>query len=178
VLFTETELKGVFIVDIEPRQDNRGLFARTFCVREFEQHGLAPAVAQCNLSVTYKKGTIRGMHYLVPPSQEAKLVRCISGAIHDVVIDMRSDSPTYTAYIDVELTGDNRRALYVPPMFAHGFQTLTDDVEIIYQMSDFYAPEYERGLRFDDPSLNIRWPLPVTEISEKDAQWPYLTPRK
>jgi dTDP-4-dehydrorhamnose 3,5-epimerase len=174
VLFGETEIKGAFIIDIEPYQDNRGLFARTFCAREFEQHGLTPAVAQCNLSVTYKKGTIRGMHYLLPPARETKLVRCVRGAIYDVVIDMRPDSPTYTSHISVELSADNRRALYIPEMLAHGFQTLTDDAEVIYQMSDFYMPGYERGLRYDDPIFNIQWPLPLTEISEKDAAWPYL----
>lgn len=174
MLFTETELKGVYIVDIEPRPDHRGFFARTFCVREFESVGLRPAVAQCNLSFTYKMGTVRGMHYLAPPATEAKLVRCVRGAIYDVVIDTRPDSPTYKSHISVELTAENRRALYIPETLAHGFQTLTDDVEVIYQMSDFYAPAYERGLRYDDPALNIQWPLPVSEISEKDASWPYL----
>ncbi len=171
---TETTLKGVFIVDLEPRQDSRGLFARTFCVREFEALGLRTAIAQCNLSVTYRRGTIRGMHYLAPPAAEAKLVRCVRGAIFDVVVDMHPDSASFASHISVELTAENRRALYVPEMVAHGFQTLTDDVEVIYQMSDFYAPECERGLRYDDPALNIQWPLPVTEISDKDASWPYL----
>lgn len=172
--FIETALKGAYFVDLETRHDDRGYFARTFCAREFEEHGLQAVVAQCNLSVSYQKGTLRGIHYLSPPAQEAKLVRVSRGAIYDVIIDLRPDSPTYYQHIAVELTAQNRRALYVPPLFAHGFQTLADDTEVLYQMSDFYAPGLERGLRYDDPALNIRWPLPVTVISEKDASWPYL----
>lgn len=172
--FTETALKGAFLVDLETRHDDRGYFARTFCAREFEEHGLQAAVAQCNLSVSYQAGTLRGMHYLASPAQEAKLVRVCRGAIYDVIIDLRPDSPTYCRHIAVELTDRNRRALYVPPSFAHGFQTLTDDAEVLYQMSDFYTPGLERGLRYDDPAFNIQWPLPVSVISEKDASWRYL----
>ncbi|MBI5667974.1 MAG: dTDP-4-dehydrorhamnose 3,5-epimerase [Chloroflexi bacterium] len=173
--FTETVLKGAYLIDLETRHDDRGYFARTFCAHEFEEHGLHTVVAQCNLSVSYRKGTLRGMHYLAPPSQEAKLVRVCRGAIYDVIVDLRPDSPTYRQHIAVELTARNRRALYVPPLFAHGFQTLDDDTEVFYQMSDFYAPGQERGMRYDDPALKIQWPLPVSVISEKDASWPYLS---
>ena len=174
MLFTETALKGAYIIDLELKHDSRGFFARTFCAREFEEHGLLPAVAQCNLSYNTQKGTLRGMHYLTPPAGETKLVRVSRGVIYDVIVDMRPDSPTYRQHIAVELTADNRRALYIPQMFAHGFQTLADDTEVLYQMSDFYVPGYERGLRHDDPTLGIAWPLPVTQISEKDTAWPLL----
>jgi dTDP-4-dehydrorhamnose 3,5-epimerase len=178
VQFTQIDLPGAYLVNLEPRSDHRGYFARTFCAREFEEHGLNPAIAQCNLSFTHKKGTIRGMHYLVPPARESKLVSCIRGAIYDVIIDMRPDSPTYKKYISVELTAENRTALYIPEIFAHGFQTLADDTEVLSQMSDFYVPGYERGLRYNDPAFNIAWPLVVTEISEKDASWPLLIEEK
>jgi dTDP-4-dehydrorhamnose 3,5-epimerase len=170
--FTETELRGAFLVDLELRSDDRGFFARTFCAREFEARGLKPAVAQCNVSQNHKKGTLRGMHFQVAPATEAKLVRCTRGAIYDVVIDLRPDSPTYLRHIGVELTGDNRCALYVPEMFAHGYQALTDGAEVVYQVSEFYAPGFERGLRFDDPTFGIAWPEAVSAISEKDATWP------
>jgi dTDP-4-dehydrorhamnose 3,5-epimerase len=174
VLFTETALKGAYFIDLELKHDSRGFFARTFCAREFEEHGLQSAVAQCNLSYNTEKGTLRGMHYLAPPAQEIKLVRVIRGAIHDVIVDVRPGSPTYLQHISVELSADNRRALYIPSLFAHGFQTLTDDTEILYQMSDFYTPGYERGLRHDDPALAIGWPLAISQISEKDTAWPLL----
>jgi dTDP-4-dehydrorhamnose 3,5-epimerase len=172
MLFTETQLKGAFIIDLEQRSDTRGFFARTFCAQEFEAYGLKSAVAQCNLSFNYKKGTLRGMHYQISPACETKLVRCTQGAIYDVIIDMRPDSPTYLSHIGVELTAENRRALYVPEMFAHGYQALTDGAEVVYEVSKFYTPRYERGLRYDDPIFGINWPLPVSEISEKDAAWP------
>lgn len=172
MIFTETQLKDAFIIDLEQRQDHRGFFARTFCAREFSDFGLKPTVAQCNLSFNYKKGTLRGMHYQTAPATETKLVRCTQGAIYDVIIDMRPDSPTYLLHIGVELTAANRRALYVPEMFAHGYQTLTDSAEVVYQVGEFYTPGYERGLRYNDPAFGIEWPLAVTEISEKDAAWP------
>jgi dTDP-4-dehydrorhamnose 3,5-epimerase len=171
MIFTETKLKGAFIIDVDIRADHRGGFARTFCAQEFEQQGLKPTVAQCNMSYNHKAGTLRGMHYQVAPACETKLVRCTKGAIYDVIIDMRPDSPTYMMYIGVELTADNRRALYVPEMFAHGYQALTDDAEVVYQVGEFYTPGYERGLRYDDPIFGIEWPIPVTVISEKDAAW-------
>ncbi|BAY07956.1 dTDP-4-dehydrorhamnose 3,5-epimerase [Calothrix sp. NIES-2098] len=171
MLFTETELQGAFIIDLNLHQDHRGFFSRSFCINEFAEHGLNSKIVQCNLSFNHKKGTLRGMHYQIPPSQESKLVRCIHGAIYDVIIDLRPESPTYLSYIGVELTAENRRALYIPDRFAHGFQTLSDDAEVMYQMGDFYAPEYASGYRYDDPAFGIEWPLPVTEISEKDRAW-------
>ena len=174
MIFTETQLKGVFIIDLEPLPDRRGFFARSFCEKEFEAHGLKQNFVQCNLSFSTKKGTLRGMHYQMAPSVETKLARCIRGAIYDVIIDLRPESPTYLSHIGVELTADNRRALYIPDGFAQGFQTLTDEAEVFYQMGDFYAPEYARGLRYDDPTFSIEWPLPVSEISEKDLSWPLL----
>ncbi len=172
--FTETKLKGAFIIDLAERFDQRGFFARTFCAKEFAEHGLKPTVAQCNLSFNYKKGTLRGMHYQMAPVTETKLIRCVQGAIYDVIVDMRPNSPTYLSHIGVELTAENRRSLYVPDMFAHGYQTLTDGAEVIYQVSEFYAPGHERGLRYNDPAFDIEWPLPVREISAKDATWPFL----
>jgi dTDP-4-dehydrorhamnose 3,5-epimerase len=172
MLFEATKLKNAFVIDLEIRDDHRGGFARTFCAKEFEQHGLKPVVAQCNMSFNYKKGTMRGMHYQLPPAAETKLVRCTRGAIYDVIIDMHPDSPTYLQHFGIELTAENRKALYVPEMFAHGYQALTDDAEVIYQVGEFYSPGYERGICYDDPTFSIEWPIPVTVISEKDANWP------
>ena len=172
--FIETKLKGAFIIDLEFKQDHRGFFARTFCGREFDAYDIKSKVAQCNLSFNYKKGTLRGMHYQIPPATETKLIRCTQGAIYDVIIDMRPSSRTYLQHIGVELTAENRRALYVPEMFAHGYQALADNTEVIYQVSEFYTPNRERGLRYDDPSFGIKWPLPVSEISEKDTNWSLL----
>ncbi|WP_066377762.1 MULTISPECIES: dTDP-4-dehydrorhamnose 3,5-epimerase [unclassified Anabaena] len=174
MIFTPTSLQDAFIIDLEEKSDNRGFFARTFCAREFTDHGLKPVVAQCNIAYNYTKGTVRGMHYQLKPAAETKLVRCIKGAIYDVIIDMRPDSPTFLSHFGVELTAENRRALYVPEMFAHGYQTLSDDAEIVYQVGEFYTPGYERGLRYNDPFFNIEWPLEVTLISEKDANFPLL----
>lgn len=172
--FTETPIKGAWLIELDQRQDDRGFFARTFCAREFEKHGIVPAVAQCNLSYNHKKGTLRGMHYQLPPAVEPKLVRCTRGAIRDVIIDMRPDSPTYLQHFGVDLTEENRRALYVPDLCAHGYQALTDHAEVVYQVGEFYSPGYERGIRYDDPAIGLKWPLPVTVISEKDASWPLL----
>ena len=170
--FTETKLKGAFILDLEPREDSRGFFARTFCQKEFEAHGLKPIVAQCNCSFNHKKGTMRGMHYQLPPAAETKLVRCTRGAVYDVIVDLRPDSPTYLQHIGVELSEHNRRQLYVPEMFAHGYLTLTDGAEVAYQVGEFNTPGCERGIRYDDPALKIEWPIPIEVISEKDASWP------
>jgi dTDP-4-dehydrorhamnose 3,5-epimerase len=175
--FEETSVSGVFLVDLERRDDDRGFFARAFCSREFADYGLNPRVAQANISSTATKGALRGMHYQVPPAGEAKLVRCIRGAIWDVVIDMREGSPTYLQHVAVELSADNHRAIYIPEMLAHGNQALTDNVELFYLVSEFYAPGCERGVRYDDPAVGIRWPLPITVISQKDASWPLLEPR-
>jgi dTDP-4-dehydrorhamnose 3,5-epimerase len=173
--FTETELPGAFLIDIEPISDERGFFTRTFCRREFEDHGLLPLVAQCNLSYNHKAGTLRGMHYQVPPAGEAKLVRCTRGAILDVFVDLRPGSPTYLQHVSVELTAENRRAAYLPPLLAHGYQSLTDDAEVTYQVSEFYTPASERSTRYDDPALGIAWPLEVTVISAKDAAAPLIS---
>lgn len=167
MIFTETPLPGAYLIDLEPHRDERGFFARTFCRREFEAHGLNPTVAQCNLSLNHQAGTLRGMHYQKAPSREAKLVRCIRGAIHDVIIDCHSGQ-SYA----VELTAENRRALFVPERFAHGFQTLMDNSEVEYQMSEFYSPDDGAGYRYDDPALAIAWPRPVTVIAPQDLAWP------
>jgi dTDP-4-dehydrorhamnose 3,5-epimerase len=174
VIFTGTNLPGVVVVDLELHQDDRGFFARTFCREEFETAGLAPLVEQCNLSYNHRAGTLRGMHYQVEPALEAKLVRCTAGAVVDQVVDVRPSSPTYLQSFSVELTAQNRRALYVPPMLAHGYQTLVDGAEVAYQVSERYRPGTERGLRHDDPALGLHWPLPVTVLSAKDAGWPLL----
>lgn len=171
---TGTAIPGVTVLELELREDERGFFARTFCREEFLAAGLEPLVEQCNLSFNHRAGTLRGMHYQVHPAPEAKLVRCTRGAIVDQVVDMREGSPTYLRSVSVELTADNRRALYVPPLFAHGYQTLADDTEVTYQVSAAYTPGTERGLRYDDPALGLTWPLPVTAVSPKDAQWPLL----
>ncbi len=176
MIFTETPLRGAYRVDLKRLEDERGFFARSWCQREFIELGLDPCVVQCNISFNKHKGTLRGMHFQVPPFAEAKLVRCTRGAIDDVIVDLRSDSPTYLEWISVELTADNRSALYIPKGFAHGFQTLADDSEIFYQMSEFYAPEAARGFRWNDPAFGISWNLPISVISEKDAILPEYGP--
>jgi dTDP-4-dehydrorhamnose 3,5-epimerase len=175
--FTETKLKGAFVVDLEPRSDSRGFFARSFCQNEFEAHGLKPLIAQANISFNYRKGTVRGLHFQHPPHAETKFVRCSRGAILDVIVDLRPESPTYLQHVGVELTADNRRGLYVPERFAHGYQVLEDNTETTYQVGEFYTPGAEDGLRYDDPRLAIEWPLPVTDISDKDRRWPLLADR-
>lgn len=174
MLLTLTDLPGAAIVDLERKEDERGFFARTFCREEFAEAGLEPMVEQCNVSFNHRAGTLRGMHYQLPPAGEAKLVRCTRGAVVDIIVDMREESPTFRRHIAVELTADNRRALYVPPMFAHGYQTLVDETEVVYQVSERYTPGVERGLRYDDPALGMSWPLPVAVISDKDSSWPLL----
>ena len=159
---------------MEPYTYDRGAFARTFCAAEFREQGLAEHFVQCNMSWNARQGTLRGLHYQRPPSSEIKLVRCTAGALWDVIVDLRSDSPTYLQHAAVELSARNRLALYVPEMFAHGFQTLEDDTEVFYQVSALYAPHLAAGLRYDDPKLRISWPLPVSSISEKDRQWSLL----
>ncbi|MGB9736934.1 MAG: dTDP-4-dehydrorhamnose 3,5-epimerase [Chloroflexus aggregans] len=170
--FIPTELKDAHIIELEPREDNRGFFARVWSKDEFAEHGLVDRVVQMNLSYNRLAGTLRGMHFQHAPYAETKLVRCIRGAIYDVIIDLRPDSPTYKRWIGVTLTAANRLALYVPEGFAHGFQTLEDDTEVFYQVSQYYTPSAEGGVRFDDPAFSIKWPLPVTEMSEKDKRWP------
>ena len=174
MIFTESALAGAYIIDIEPRGDSRGFFARAFCQHEFEEHGLKPVIAQANLAFNATKGTLRGMHFQFPPKAETKLVRATRGAILDIIVDLRPESPTYLEHIAVELSADNHRALYVPERFAHGYQVLEDNTETTYQVGEFYAPEMESGLRYDDPRLGLEWPLPVGEMSEKDDKWKLL----
>ncbi|HZI25457.1 MAG TPA: dTDP-4-dehydrorhamnose 3,5-epimerase [Chryseolinea sp.] len=171
MIFTETKLKGAFIIDIEPREDERGFFARSWCEDEFKKHGLNARLAQCNISFNKKRGTLRGMHYQVAPFTEAKLVRCTMGGIYDVIIDLRPDSPTFKQWISAELTAENRRALYVPEDFAHGFQTLMDNTEVFYQMSEFYHPECARGLRWDDQAIGVVWRNEPVIISRQDRDY-------
>ena len=178
MLFTETKLKGAFIIDLELREDERGFFARSWCADEFEKLGLNPRLSQCNISFNRKSGTLRGMHYQVEPYAEAKLTRCTQGAIYDVIVDLRADSPTFKQWLAVELSAENHRALYVPEGLAHGFQTLMDDCEVFYQMSEFFHPECARGLRWDDPAFGIVWPLEDKVLAEKDRSWPYFEVEK
>jgi len=172
--FTETRLKGAFILDIEPRNDNRGFFARIFCQKELTEHGLNPMIAQANVAYNPRRGTLRGMHFQFPPAAETKIVRVTRGAILDIIVDLRPESPTYLEHVAVELTADNHRALYVPQRFAHGYQVLDDGTETSYHVGEFYTPAAESGLRYDDPQLGLVWPLPISEISEKDSGWASL----
>jgi dTDP-4-dehydrorhamnose 3,5-epimerase len=171
MIFTETKLKGAFILDLERREDDRGFFARVFCQSEFADHGLKPVIAQGNVAFNKKQGTMRGMHFQYPPAPETKLVRVTRGAVLDIIVDLRPESPTFLEHISVELSAENRRSLFIPERFAHGYQALEDNTETSYQMGEFYAPKSEGGLRYDDPRLGLRWPLPVSEISPKDAAW-------
>ncbi len=172
MIFHETELSGAFVIELQRLEDERGFFARSWCRREFEEHGLNPNLVQCNISFNAAKGTLRGMHYQVKPHEEAKLIRCTRGGIHDVIVDIRPDSPTFGQYVAVQLTADNRRLLYVPEGFAHGFLTLEDNSEIFYQMSEFYAPQSARGFRWNDPTFNIAWPSEIRVMSEQDRNYP------
>jgi dTDP-4-dehydrorhamnose 3,5-epimerase len=175
MIFTETKLKGAFILDVDRHADNRGFFARAFCQHEFEEHQLRPLIAQINIAFNQKKGTVRGMHFQFPPSAENKLVRCTRGAILDIIVDLRPESPTYLEHVAIELTASNRRMLYVPERFAHSYQTLEDETETTYHMGDFYRPDLECGLHYSDPRLSLQWPLLVTEISPKDNKWKFLS---
>jgi dTDP-4-dehydrorhamnose 3,5-epimerase len=166
--FVETPLQGAYIVEPERFEDERGFFARTWCQREFAAHGLDSDLVQCNISFNHQKGTLRGMHFQVPPHAEAKLVRCTNGGIYDVIVDLRPASESYLQWMAVELTAENRKALYIPKGFAHGFQTLAEATEIFYQMSEFYAPDYARGFRWNDPLFKIDWPEAITVISGRD----------
>jgi dTDP-4-dehydrorhamnose 3,5-epimerase len=172
MIFTPTKLPGAFIIDLEQRQDDRGFFARTWCAKEMAAHGLATNLAQANMSLSRKRGTLRGMHFQIAPHQEDKIVRCTRGALHDVIIDLRLESATFKQWIGVDLTVDNYRSLYVPKGFGHGFVTLTDDTEAAYFVSEFYAPGAEGGVRYNDPAFDIHWPAAMQVISEKDANWP------
>ena len=174
MIASETALAGAYVLDIERRGDDRGFFARVFCVREFAALGLEPVVAQANVSFNDRKGTLRGMHFQYPPFAETKLVRCTRGAILDVIVDLRPESPTFLQHVAVELSAETRRSLYVPRRFAHGYQSLEDDSEVTYLTGEFYEPGQEGGLRHDDPRLGIAWPLAAVGVSEKDLAWPTL----
>lgn len=174
MIFRETKIKGAYIIEIEKIEDERGFFARSFCRAEFKKYGLNSQVAQCNVSYNKKRGTLRGMHYQAAPHEEAKLIRCIKGSMYDVIIDLRPDSPTFKQWISIELAAGNHTMLYVPKGFAHGFQTLLDDTEVFYQMSELYYPESARGVRWDDPAFGITWPISQPILSPKDCSYPFL----
>jgi dTDP-4-dehydrorhamnose 3,5-epimerase len=175
LLITQTDLEGACIIDIDPRRDERGYFARVWCSREFDEQGLNTKLVQCNVAYNYKRGILRGMHYQNHPYAEVKLVRCTRGAVYDVIVDLRVDSPSYLKWVGVELTEENHRMLYVPEGFAHGYVTLQDDSELFYQVSQFYTPGAEGGIRWDDPAVGIEWPdVGELMISEKDRSWTLL----
>ena len=172
MLFSATDIPGAFLIRPERREDERGFFARTWCEREFTEHGIDPRIAQRSVSFNRLRGTLRGLHFQAPPHEEPKLVRCTQGAIHDVIVDLRRASPTHRRWFAVELTAENRRTLYVPPGFAHGFQTLIDDAEILYHMAEPYVPGSARGVRWNDPAFGIDWPIAPPFMSERDATYP------
>ncbi|MGY8679165.1 dTDP-4-dehydrorhamnose 3,5-epimerase [Bradyrhizobium sp. UFLA05-153] len=175
--FHPAPLPGAYTIELERRADDRGFFARAFCQREFESAGIPINVVQMNNALSAKAGTLRGMHYQLPPAAEIKIVRCIQGALYDVIIDLRPDSPTFCHWFGVELTAENRLAIFVPRGFAHGLITLEDSTEAFYLVTEFYAPEQERGLRFDDPRFNVKWPRTPVDISPKDRSWPDFSPK-
>ena len=172
MIFHETKLQNACIIELEELRDDRGFFARSWCTKEFAHHGLNPHVVQCNISYNKKEKTLRGMHYQIAPCAEAKLVRCTRGAIYDVIIDLRCESATFMQWMGVELTEHNRKMLFVPEEFAHGFLTLANDTEVFYQMSEFYSPGHARSIRWNDPQFNISWPAPPLVMSEKDRCLP------
>ncbi|MGH7724070.1 MAG: dTDP-4-dehydrorhamnose 3,5-epimerase [Candidatus Eiseniibacteriota bacterium] len=172
MIFTETPLAGAYTIALEPREDERGFFARAFCQNELAAQGLETTIVQANMSYNFKRGTLRGMHYQMPPHAEVKMVRCIAGAIYDVIVDLRPESPTHLEWHGVELSAENRMMLYVPKGFGHGYQALTDHTEVLYMVTEFYTPGAERGMRWDDPAIGIRWPIPNPILSPKDAAHP------
>ena len=172
MIFKETKLKGAFVIDLERIEDERGFFARSWCQKEFDEHGLNAHIVQCNISYNKRSGTLRGMHYQAAPHEEAKIVSCISGTIYDVIIDLRRNSATYCQWIAVELSSDNYRMLYVPVGLAHGFQTLKENTAVYYQMTEFYYPDSARGVKWDDTAFGVKWPIKKATISLKDRQFP------
>ena len=172
MVFKETKLKGAYVVELDPIQDVRGYFARSFCVEEFKMYGLNEHIVQCNISCNKAKGTLRGMHFQMAPHEEAKLVSCTRGAMYDVIIDLRKESPTYMEWFSLELSEANKNMIYIPEGFAHGFQTLEDNTSVFYQMTEFYHPECARGIRCNDPAFNIDWPVSDLMVSEKDQSYP------
>ena len=175
MLFRETKLPGAFVIELQKHDDERGFFARSWCQKEFEAHGLNSRMVQSNVSFNKVKGTLRGMHHQVAPCAEAKLVRCTRGAIYDVIIDLRRESVTYRQHVSEVLSSNNYKALFVPEGFAHGFQTLEDDSEVFYQMSEFYSPEHQRGVRYNDLAFGINWPIVATVISDRDRSYEDFT---
>ena len=175
MIFRETKLRGSFIIELERLEDQRGFFARGWCKKEFESHGVKSSLVQANISMNKERGTLRGMHYQTSPYIETKLVRCTRGSVYDVIVDLRQDSSTYKQWLGVKLTSDNYRMLYVPKGFAHGYQTLEDNTELFYHVSEFYTPTAERGVRYNDSAFAISWPLEVQVISDKDKSWPDYT---
>jgi dTDP-4-dehydrorhamnose 3,5-epimerase len=174
--FTEGQLPGTYLLVPNRIEDERGFFARAYCRQELEAHGLSPRIVQANTGFSHRRGTLRGLHYQVAPHQETKIVRCVRGAVFDVVVDVRADSPTRGAWMGTRLTAENGHALYVPEGVAHGYLTLEDDSEVLYFVSQYYAPDAERGLRYDDPAVGIDWPIRVVEVSDKDRTWPDFAP--
>lgn len=174
MIFEELKLKGAYVISLELRTDDRGGFARTFCKNEFAKIGHTKEFVQMNHSYNTHKGTIRGMHFQLPPHQEIKLIRCVKGAVVDVIVDLRKDSPTFLQHVAVEISAENKKMMYVPEDFAHGFQTLEDHSELIYHHTQFYTPSADAGVRFDDPALKINWPLPPVMVSDKDRLYPLI----
>ncbi len=174
MIFTESALPGAYVIDLARREDERGFFARSYCAEEFAARGLGPELRQCSVSYNVCKGTLRGMHFQAAPHEEHKLVRCTAGAVFDVIVDIRPASPTYRRWTGVELTADNRRSLFIPPGYAHGFMTLTDDAEVYYMISVPHAPDFGRGVRWNDPAFAIEWPLTPAVVSARDAAYPLL----
>lgn len=174
MIFETTPIAGAFVVKLEPKTDERGSFARAFCLREFASAGIQFSIAQCNLAQTKFRGTVRGLHYIAPPASEPKLVRCTAGEVLDVIIDMRIDSPTRHRVFHLTLNPSNRYSLFIPTGVAHGYQTQVDNTDFLYMAGDFYVPGLEMGVRFDDPALGIRWPLEPCNITERDRQWPLI----
>ncbi len=172
MIFRDLKIKGAYLIELERREDPRGFFARSWCQKEFDAHGLCSCFVQINVGFSKQKGTLRGMHYQLVPYQEVKVVRCTMGAVYDVIVDIRPNSPTCKEWVGLELTEENRHMLYIPEGCAHGYQTLEDNTEICYQTSQFYAPEYAAGVRYDDPAFEIQWPADVTNISDADRSWP------
>ena len=178
MIFAETPLRDAFLINIERLEDERGFFARCWCRREFAEHGLHSSPVQCSTSFTKAKGTLRGMHYQIKPCQETKLVRCTKGSIYDVIVDIRPDSPTYKGWFGTVLSADNRVSVYAPEGFAHGFLTLENDVEVFYQISEYYSAEHSRGFRWNDPSFAIQWPIDISLMSQRDRTYPDFSPQE
>jgi dTDP-4-dehydrorhamnose 3,5-epimerase len=174
MIFQPTPIQGAYLISLEPREDDRGSFSRAFCRREFESQGIRFDVAQCNLAKTYRQGVVRGLHYQTEPALEQKIVRCLAGAVFDVIIDMRAGSPTFHSVFSVQLDAVARQAMFIPGGVAHGYQAMRDDTEFFYMTDQFYAPGAEVGVRFDDPQLGVVWPLPVRDVAERDRSWPLL----